>query len=136
MSAEPVAAISINERLGYPREAKLLIVNADDAGMCHAVNAGVERALRMGLVTSCTVMAPCPWFGDFAARVRRCPDLRAGIHLTTTSEWDNYRWGPVAPRERVRSLLDPEGFFYRSEGEFYQKADLGEVEIEFRAQIE
>jgi predicted glycoside hydrolase/deacetylase ChbG (UPF0249 family) len=132
----PQHPVSVNERLGYSKSDRLLIINADDAGMCHAVNAGVERALTAGLVTSCTVMTPCPWFNDFAARARRNPALRVGVHLTTTSEWPHYRWGPVADRGKVRSLLDPAGCFYPSTEEFQEHADPAEVEIEFTAQIE
>jgi chitin disaccharide deacetylase len=127
---------SVNERLGFAPHEKLVVINADDAGMCCAVNQGVERAMSEGLVTSCTVMAPCPWFDDFAARVRRNPRIKLGVHLTTTSEWQHYRWGPVSPRERVPSLLDEHGYLHASLEQFLERMRLDEMEIELRAQIE
>ncbi|MGL4609465.1 MAG: ChbG/HpnK family deacetylase [Trueperaceae bacterium] len=50
-----------NRLLGYPDDARLLVVNADDFGMCHAVNEATIRAFREGLVRSCSLMVPCPW---------------------------------------------------------------------------
>ena len=126
---------SLNERLGFAADDKVLLINADDAGMCHAVNAGVERAFMAGMVTSCTAMVPCPWFDDFAARARRNSNIKVGVHLVTTSEWRHYRWGPVSPPEKVPSLLDDHGCFHASEEVYYDRADMAEVEIEFRAQI-
>ncbi len=127
---------SLNERLGFSPADKLLIINADDAGMCCAVNQGVERAMTQGLVTSCTVMAPCPWFDDFAARARRNPCIKLGVHLTATSEWSHYRWGPVSPREAVPSLVDEHGYLHASLEQFLERMRLEELERELRAQIE
>jgi hypothetical protein len=128
--------MTINERLGFRPEEKLLIINADDAGMCCAVNQGIERAMTAGLVTSCTVMAPCPWFEDFAARARRNPCIKLGVHLTATSEWRHYRWGPVSPRDRVPSLTDEHGCLHASLERFLECMRIEELEIELRAQIE
>jgi predicted glycoside hydrolase/deacetylase ChbG (UPF0249 family) len=124
------------ESLGHKKEDKLLIINADDAGMCHACNQGIERTFLSGLLSSTTVMTPCPWFEDFAARARANQMIKVGVHLTTTSEWKYFRWGPVSPREKVPSLLDKQGYFYETAQEYYDKAVLEEVELEFRAQIE
>ncbi|MGZ4785230.1 MAG: ChbG/HpnK family deacetylase, partial [Acidimicrobiales bacterium] len=52
---------SLAERLGYGPDDRLLIVNCDDLGMCHAANSGVYESLRMGVATSATLMVPCPW---------------------------------------------------------------------------
>lgn len=134
MSDSPSSGLAT--RLGRRGDAKLLLINADDAGMCQAVNAGVERAMLHGAVTSTTAMVPCAWFDDFAARALRNPALKVGIHLTATSEWRHYRWGPVSPRGRVPSLLDEQGFFHATHEVYARQADPAEVEIEFRAQIE
>lgn len=47
-----------NRLLGYPADARLLIINADDFGMCHAVNEAVFRALKQGLLRSTMLMIP------------------------------------------------------------------------------
>ena len=48
------------ERLGYPSDAKLLIINCDDLGSSHAANVGVYEAVRSGVATSASLMVPCP----------------------------------------------------------------------------
>ena len=50
-----------NRLLGYPADARLLIINADDFGMCHAINAAIFQTLTAGVVRSTSLMAPCPW---------------------------------------------------------------------------
>src|SRR5436309_2367156 len=93
-----------NQLLGYPATARLLIVNADDFGMCHANNAATLQALGSGIATSTTLMAPCPWAPEAIEMLRAHPELPFGVHLTLISEHDNYRWGPLAPWDRVSSL--------------------------------
>jgi predicted glycoside hydrolase/deacetylase ChbG (UPF0249 family) len=127
---------TLAERLGYPPNAKLLIVHADDLGMAHSVDMATMKAFESGLVTSGSIMAPCPWLPEIAAYARANPQADLGLHLTLTSEWTQFRWGPVSPKDRVASLLDPNGYFRLTETEAAQYADPKEVEIELRAQIE
>jgi len=127
---------TIAERLGYPREAKLLIVHADDLGMAHSVNAATIKAFESGLVNSGSIMVPCPWFSEIAAYARANPQADLGLHLTLTSEWTSFRWGPLSPRDRVSSLLDKDGYFYLLETEAASHADPKEVELEITTQIE
>src|ERR1043165_5254882 len=98
---------TLAERLGYPRDAKLIIVHADDLGMAHSVNIATIKAFESGLVTSGSIMAPCPWLPEIAAYARTNPQADLGLHLTLTSEWTQFRWGPGSPKDRVASLLDP-----------------------------
>jgi len=126
---------SLAERLGYKTTDRLLIINGDDAGMCHAANAGTIESLEKGLMTSATVMVPCPWFPALADYARRHPHLDFGVHLTHTSEWKFYRWGPVAPRDQVPGLVDAEGYLWRSVPEVYAHATPEEALLEGRAQI-
>jgi chitin disaccharide deacetylase len=127
-----------NRLLGYPPDARLLIVNADDFGMCHAVNEAVFRAFQNGLLRSATLMVPCPWALHAMHFLADHPEIAFGIHLTVISDWVDYRWGPVTARERVPSLLDETGYFNNFEGMpvFLASVDLDELEMEFRTQIE
>ena len=127
---------TIAERLGYPRDAKLLIVHADDLGMAHSVNAATIKAFETGLVNSGSIMVPCPWLSEIATYARANPQADLGLHLTLTSEWTSFRWGPVMSKDRVSSLLDKDGYFYLTESEAASKADPKEVELEITAQIE
>lgn len=127
---------TIAERLGYPRDAKLLIVHADDLGMTHSVNAATIKAFETGLVNSGSIMVPCPWLSEIAAYARDNPRADLGLHLTLTSEWTTFRWGPVLPNDRVKSLLDKDGYLRLTETEAASNADPKEVELEINAQIE
>ena len=127
---------SLAERLGYPRDAKLLIVHADDLGMSHSVNAATIKAFESGLVNSGSIMVPCPWLSEIATYARANPQADLGLHLTLTSEWTNFRWGPVTPKDRVASLLDKDGYFRLTESEAAKYANPKEVELEIRTQIE
>ncbi|HLZ92175.1 MAG TPA: polysaccharide deacetylase family protein [Candidatus Acidoferrum sp.] len=126
---------SVAEKLGYGREAKLLIVHADDVGMTHAVNAATIKALESGAVNSASIMVACPWFPEIADYAKAHPDADFGLHLTLTSERVYYRWGPVAPRDKVASLVDENGYFWHdwTAGTRIQPKD---AETELRAQIE
>ena len=123
------------ERLGYPRDAKLLIVHADDLGAAHSINSASIKALESGLVSSASIMVPCSWLPEIAAYARAHPEVDFGVHLTLTSEWTLYRWGPVLGKGRVPSLLDPNGYLYPLESEAAAHVDVREVEAEIRAQI-
>ncbi len=121
---------TLAERLGYPADAKLLILNCDDLGFCHAANVGVYESLRVGLATSASLMVPCPWAREAAASYRG-DDI--GVHLTVNAEHDLYRWGPIT---HAPSLLDGDGGFPRTVADVWDHADLDEVRRECRAQVE
>jgi chitin disaccharide deacetylase len=127
-----------NALLGYPADARLLIINADDFGLCHAINAAILRSLRDGIVCSTTVMAPCPWALHALHLLKEHPAIPFGIHLTVICEPAVYRWGPLTCREKVPSLVDETGYFYSVERipDFLAQVKLEELEVEFRAQIE
>jgi predicted glycoside hydrolase/deacetylase ChbG (UPF0249 family) len=131
--------LSTNQLLGYPDEARLLIVNADDFGMCHAVNEAVMQGMLDGIIRSTTLMTPCPWAPHALRLLREHPELPFGVHLTLVCDNnDNYRWGPLASRDTVSSLVDETGAFYSYDRipELLAGARIDEVEREFRAQIE
>jgi predicted glycoside hydrolase/deacetylase ChbG (UPF0249 family) len=127
-----------NRLLGYPTDARLLIINADDFGMCQSVNEAIIRALTQGMLRSTTVMVPCPWALHAIHFLADHPHIPFGVHLTVISEWLNYRWGPVMCRKKIPSLLDQAGYFYTFEHmpEFLAQVRLDHLEMEWRAQIE
>lgn len=135
-SALPAQTRSIAERLGHPRDAKLLILHADDLGAAHSVNVASFDALERGAISSASAMVPTPWIAEVAAYARAHPNADIGLHLTLTSEWETYRWGSVESRDRVPTLLDSVGTFPRTERAVATTAKPMEVERELRAQID
>ena len=97
------------EKLGYPAGKKVIIMHVDDAGMSYDSNEGALKAIRDGVATSVSVMMPCGWVPGFVHSLKQYPDIDAGLHLTLTSEWKEYRWGPLAGKPSVKGLVDAEG---------------------------
>jgi hypothetical protein len=133
---EIMARITLAERLGFAPDERVAVVHVDDLGMCHSANVGGFAALRSGPATCGSLMVPCGWFQEAADVARAEPGLDLGVHLTLNAEWPHYRWGPVAGRTRVPSLLDDQGYLPRTTLETVQRAKPEEVEIELRAQID
>ncbi|MCM4152452.1 ChbG/HpnK family deacetylase [Arenibacter sp. N53] len=124
------------ERLGYGRNDTLLMIHADDAGLSCSENAATIEALKKGIVTSYSIMVPCPWFGDMANFAKQHPQYDCGIHLTLTCEWKHYKFGPVLPYSEVPSLVDELGFFHAKRDQVKQLAKPEEVKKELKAQID
>src|SRR5450432_3198828 len=78
---------TLAEKLGYPKDSKLLIIHADDVGLSHSEDSATITAFQKGVINSASIMAPCPWFPEIAAFAKLHPELDWGIHLTLTSEW-------------------------------------------------
>lgn len=124
------------EKLGYPKGAKVVILHVDDVGMSYDSNEGAIDAMTKGVATSCSVMMPCPWVPAFIHYLKDHPDVDAGLHLTLTSEWSEYRWASVAGKTQVPGLTDKEGALWPGVAEVSQHASADEVEKEIRAQLD
>jgi len=124
------------EKLGYPADAKLLIIHADDLGVAHSENAASIEAFEKSGINSASIMVPCPWFPEIAAYAKAHPEADLGLHLTLTAEWENYKWGGVLPSAEIPSLIAPNGYFYHESGLVAQNAKPEEAEKEIRAQVE
>jgi chitin disaccharide deacetylase len=112
-------------------------VRSDDGGMSHSVNMALERLINTGMPVSVSVMFPTPWYQETVDILKRHPDVAVGVHLTLNSEWKHLRWGPVAGRTAVPTLVDADGnFFSTSEALHKNNPDLRQVELELRAQID
>ena len=123
------------QKLGFPEGKKVVIFHVDDAGMSFESNEGAIKSIKEGVATSCSIMMPCPWAASFVKKALEEP-MDAGLHLTLTSEWNNYRWPPLAGKARVPGLVDKEGALWPSVEEVIADATPDEVEIEIRAQID
>ena len=127
---------TIAVRLGYPADSKLLIVHADDLAVAHSEDAASFDALDKQAVTSASIMVPCPWLTEVADYAKAHPDADLGLHLTLTSEWKTYRWGPVESKDKVPSLLDSSGYLWPDTPQSVGALKADEVEREIRAKIE
>ncbi|MDX1943054.1 MAG: polysaccharide deacetylase family protein [Saprospiraceae bacterium] len=127
---------SLAERLGYSKDAKLLIIHSDDLAVAHSENQASFKAMKDGSVNSASVMVPCPWLKEVAEYAQANPNHDLGLHLTLTSEWQWYKWGPAAARGEVPGLVDANGYFYDNCADVAKNAKPEEVERELRAQIE
>jgi len=138
------AAMTINgqgsknlaDLLGYPHDSKLLIIHADDMGLSHSVNVACIRAFDSKGITSGSIMVPCPWAREISGYVKAHPGMDVGIHITMTSEWENYKWGGVSSSDQIQSLLDREGYFYATVEELGKTGKGEEARKEIKAQID
>ncbi len=124
------------EKLGYPKGAKVLIIHVDDAGMSYDSNEGAIEAITKGAANSTSVMMPCPWVPAFVHFLKQHPEVDAGLHLTLTSEWGEYRWGPLSGKAATPGLVDTEGDLWPSVADVVKHASADEVEKEISAQLE
>ncbi|MEM6706917.1 MAG: polysaccharide deacetylase family protein [Acidobacteriota bacterium] len=123
------------ERLGWDKGDRVVILHVDDAGMSHDSNAGTFRSMQQGSANSMSVMMTCPWVSELVAGLKADPSLDAGLHLTLTSEWRGYCWGPLVGKDAAPGLVDERGCMWRSVAQVVANSNPTEVEAEVRAQI-
>jgi Uncharacterized protein conserved in bacteria len=122
------------KKLGFNATERVVVINADDIGMCQATLPAFFDLIDAGLVSSGSVMVPCPWFSEAASFCRNRPSVDIGVHLTLTSEWSGYRWGPISTRDRASGLIDAEGYFYRNQS-LWERPDPQVIRAEMSAQV-
>ncbi len=115
---------------------RYLIIHADDGGLCHSINRSIITALEKGIVSSISLMAPCPHLDEITGYLKNNLQFDMGIHCTLTCEYPHYPWGPVSDKNKVKSLVNQSGYLWHSVEEFVQNANPEDVETELRAQIE
>jgi predicted glycoside hydrolase/deacetylase ChbG (UPF0249 family) len=123
------------ERLGFPRDARVIILHMDDAGMSLSSNRAIEKVFETGVANSTSVMMPCPWVPQVVRYINEHPGTDAGLHLTLTSEWKDYRWVPLAGAAAVPGLVDSTGSMWADVADVVKHASADEVDQEIRAQF-
>ncbi len=125
------------KELGLAEDDRVVILHADDVGMCQSSVAAYADLVEFGLISSASVMVPCPWFPETATFCRDHPSgkIDMGVHLTFTSEWDGYRWRPVSPCDPASGLTDESGYFYANAEAVQEHADPAAVQVEAKAQV-
>lgn len=108
---------------------KQVIINADDFGYSLAVNRGVIKAFKDGMVSSTTLMANMPGCQEAIKLAKENPDLGVGCHLNITTG---------KPLTKVKTLVDENGEFYHLPGYEAHRETMDPEEIykEWCAQVD
>ena len=104
---------------------RLLIINADDFGLCEEVNRGVVEACQRGLLRATTLMANGAAFDDAVARAGTHPALDVGCHLVLVGGSSVALPGKKLPRTLVELLIS-----------LARDPSVARIEEEFAAQVE
>lgn len=126
----------ILKKLGLADSDRVAIIHTDDIGMCQASVAASIDLNQAGIISSGAIMVPCPWFLQAAQFAKENPKADFGVHLTLTSEWKTYRWGPISTRDPKSGMIDDEGAFYHRSQEVQEHGDPAAVELELESQVE
>lgn len=127
------------QKLGYGENARVVILHADDIGMCQASVDAYADLLDFGIMSSAATMAPCPWYpaaAEYFQQVQARPNFDIGVHCTMNSEWSKFRWAPLSTRDASSGLTDADGYFYNLAKPTHEHADIAAVEAEITAQVE
>lgn len=128
--------VTYAEKLGWPKGARVIVLHVDDAGMSHDSNEGAKNAIDKGVASSFSVMMPCPWVPEIVQYIKANPRHDGGLHLTLTSEWNNYRWPPLSGKPTVPGLVDSEGAMWHEVPDVVTHATADEIDTEIRAQLD
>ncbi len=124
------------KKLGLADDDRVAIIHTDDIGMCHASVEAFTDLNEVGIISSGAVMVPCPWFLHTAEYMRQHSMVDLGVHLTLTSEWKTYRWGPVSTHDPASGMMDEQGYFHHTSAATQEHGDPAAVEVELSAQVQ
>lgn len=96
------------------RDAIYLVTKADDIGSNDSANRAFAEGFERGMLRNGVIMMTCDKAAEAAQRFHEEPDFCMGLHLTLNAEWDRVKWGPVAPREQVPSIVNADGWLYQT----------------------
>jgi chitin disaccharide deacetylase len=112
-----------------------LYTRADDAGSSKAANRAIYSCITEGITRNVSVMAPTPETAH-ASQTLKGLDACFGFHVTLNAEWDEIKWKPLSPPERVPSLIDERGYFLPHPKELRNRFKIDEVLVEAKVQLE
>lgn len=120
----------------YAQGRRALVIHEDDVGMTHGANVAFRELCARGVVSSGSVMAPCPWFPEALALAAENPTLDVGVHLTLNSEKRPMKWRPLTRPPPSAGLVDEFGYFWPDVRSVRRHAHPDAVESELRAQVD
>lgn len=129
--------VLLNASAVFSADKANVLIRVDDVGMSHSVNLAVQDFIKTGVPFNASIMVPCPWFSEAVEMLKGQQHVAIGLHITLTSEFKQYRWGPVAGAPNVTSLVGSDGYFLPSVREFLlSNYSLKDIETEIRAQVQ
>ena len=123
-------------KMGWKPTDRVIILHVDDVGMSFESNEGAIQAIEKGVASSWSIMMPCPWVPQVFHYLQKHPQTDAGLHLTLTSEWSEYRWHPLSGASLVPGLVDKEGAMHSNVADVVKNATPAEVDMEIKAQLD
>ncbi len=120
----------------YAHGRRALVIHEDDVGMTHGSNVAFRELSALGVVSSGSVMTPCPWFPETLEMASAEPSLDLGVHLTLNAEKRPVKWRPLTNPPKSAGLADEHGYFWPDPASVRRNAHPEAVEAELRAQID
>ncbi|MBL4709704.1 MAG: polysaccharide deacetylase family protein [Flavobacteriales bacterium] len=121
--------------MGFNSHDRVVVIHADDVGMCETTLHSFMELMEFGIVSSGSVMVPCSAFHATAEWARNNPQYDIGVHLTLTSERESYRWRPISEHKPKSGLTDEEGYFHRTCEALWKNAKSESVYQEMKEQL-
>ncbi len=109
----------------------------DDLGTNTTTNKAFYEACMHGLLRNAGLLAGAPAIEEAAEMMAHEKSICFGLHSAMLAEWDTLRWGPVAPHEKVPTLVRASGDFYQFGDElFHGGVNPEECFVELQAQLD